>query len=335
MASDHLSIIKALKKKEYAPIYFLHGDESYFIDEVVDYIEKNILDEGEKAFNQVVLYGKETDSKQVLDQARQFPMMSSHRVVVIKEAQSMRSFADLLSYFQNPSQQTILAIAYKHKTFDKRKKKLWTALKENAIVLESKKLYDNQIPAHILKIAKNKKLNIDNQVAYVIAEHLGNDLGKIANELEKLSLNLAPGATVTPDVVQEYIGISKDFNVFEFQKALGQKNKVKAYKIIKYFSENKKAHPIQISIGSLYGYFQKLFIAKKYERSDDRTLASKIRVNPFFAKEYKTAARNYTPQQIMKAFSLLHEMDKKSKGVETRRATDLGIYQEFLFKLFA
>jgi len=332
---DHLSIIKDLKKKEYAPVYFLHGDEPYFIDEVVNYIEKNVLNEGERSFNQVVLYGKETDFKQVLDQARQFPMMASHRVVIIKEAQSMRSMDELASYFSKPSPQTLLVVAHKYKSIDKRKKKLWSAIKENAVILESKKLYDNKIPPYIVNLAKTQKLSIDNKTAFVIAEHLGNDLSKISNEIDKLALNLEEGTSVTIDHVQEHIGISKDYNIFEFQKSLGQKNKEKAYRIVKYYDQNKKAHPIQMTVGSLYGYFQKLFIAKKYERGDDRTFASKLKVNPFFAGEYKQAARNYTVPQVKRAFKLLHEMDKKSKGIGTRRATDLGIYQEFLYQLFA
>lgn len=332
---DHTSIIKALKKKEYSPVYFLQGDEPYFIDQVVNYIEKNVLNEGEQSFNQVVLYGKETDFKQVLDQARQFPMMASHRVVIIKEAQSMRSFGELETYFANPSPQTILVVAHKHKSIDKRKKKLWNAIKSNAVVLESKKLYDNKIPPYIINLAKDNKLTIGNKTAFVIAEHLGNDLSKISNEIEKLALNLAENTEVTIDHVQQYIGISKDYNIFEFQKSLGQKDKTKAYKIIKYYAQNKKAHPIQMTIGSLYGYFQKLFIAKKYERGDDRTFASKLKVNPFFAGEYKQAARNYSIPQVKKAFKLIHEMDKKAKGVGSRRADDLGIYQEFLFQLFS
>jgi len=332
---DHKAILTQLKKKEYAPVYFLQGDEPYFIDLIVNYIEKNVLNEGERSFNQVVLYGKETDFKQVLDQARQFPMMSPYRVVIIKEAQSMKGLENLAPYFEKPSEQTILVVAHKYKFIDKRKKKLWSAIKENAVILESKKLYDNKIPAYIVNLAKAKKLTVDNKTAFVIAEHLGNDLSKVSNEIDKLALNLEAGTTVSNDHVQQYIGISKDYNVFEFQKALGQKNKTKAYRIIKYYAQNKKAHPIQMNVGSIYGYFLKLFIAKKYERSDDRTMASKLKVNPFFVGEYKQAVRNYTMPQIKNAFKYIHEMDKKSKGVGSRYANDLGIYQEFLFKLFA
>lgn len=332
---NHIKIISDLKSGQIAPIYFLHGEESYFIDEVSDYIEDHILNEPEKAFNQVVLYGKETDFKQVLDQAMQFPMMSERRVVIIKEAQSMRNIESLTDYFLKPSPQTLLLIAHKHKAFDKRKRKTWDALKKNAIILESKKLYDSQVPNYIINLAKDNQLKIDNKTAFIIAEHLGNDLNKISNEIKKLRLNLDKGTSINLDHVQEYIGISKDYNIFELQKAIGTRNKMKAYAIVKYFSENKKAHPIQMNMGSLFNYFSKLFLAKKYERLDDRTFASKTKINPFFAKEYKQAAHNYSLAAISQAFELLHKMDKSSKGVETRRYDELGLYQEFLYQLFA
>ena len=332
---DHSKILEDLHLKQYAPIYFLHGDESYFIDQISDYIEHNVLDEGEKSFNQIVLYGKETEFKQVLDQAMQYPMMAPYRVVILKEAQSMNGLDKLADYFSNPAEQTILVIAHKHKKFDKRKKKAWDALKKNAVILETKKMYDNQIPGFISNVSKSLGIKIDNKAAYLLAEHLGNDLSKISNELEKLKLNLADAEEISLDHIQKYIGISKDYNMLELQASIGRRDKLKAYSIAKYFSENKKAHPIQRNIASLYYYFSVLFMAKKFERADDKVLASKARINPYFVRDYKAAARNYSVPQIKRAFRLLHDMDKSSKGVEVRRATDLGIYQEFLFKLFA
>jgi DNA polymerase-3 subunit delta len=332
---DYKKILDDLKKKEYAPVYFLQGEEPYFIDQIVNYIDKKVLSEGEKSFNQVVLYGKETDFKQVVDQAMQFPMMSSHRVVIVKEAQSMPTLDKLETYLKNPSPQTILVIAHKYKKVDKRKKGFWNAIKKNAVILETKKLYDNQVPQYITAMAKDNKLSIDNKTAFILSEHLGNDLSKIANEIDKLALNLPAGSTIDANHVQEYVGISKEYNVFELQNALGQKNKAKAYAIIKYLAQHSKANPIQRNIGSFFNYFSTLFLAKKYEKADDRTFASKAKVNPYFAKDYKSAAGNYTMDQIKRAFKLIHEMDKSSKGVEVRRSTDMGIYQEFLFKLFS
>lgn len=332
---DYKKILTDLKKKEYAPVYFLQGEEPYFIDQIVDYIDQNVLSEGEKSFNQVVLYGKETDFKQVVDQAMQFPMMSSHRVVIVKEAQSMTTLDKLETYLKNPSQQTILVIAHKYKKVDKRKKGFWTAIKKNAVILETKKLYDNQVPQYIIAMAKDNKLSIDNKTAFILSEHLGNDLSKIANEIDKLALNMPEGSTIDANHIQQYVGISKDYNVFELQNALGRKDKAKAYAIIKYLAQNSKANPIQRNIGSFFNYFSTLFVAKKYEKADDRTFASKAKVNPYFAKDYKAAASNYTMPQIKRAFKLIHQMDKSSKGVEVRRSTDMGIYQEFLFKLFS
>ena len=331
---DHKSILKELKSGNYSPVYFLQSEEPYYIDVIVDYIENSILDEGEKSFNQVTLYGKETDFKQVIDQSLQFPMMASHRVVVVKEAQEMSSLIKLADYIAQPSPQTILVLAHKHKKLDKRKKKIWTALKKNAVVLDTKKIYDNQVPGLISGMAKEKNINLSPKIANMIAEHLGANLSKINNELDKLSLNLDSSTAVTMEHVETYIGISKDYNVFELQKALGMRDKSKAYKIIEYFSRNHKAHPIQMNIGALFNYFSKLFIAKKYINADNKTFASATKVNPFFAQEYKSAAKNYELDELKKVFRLIHDMDKKSKGVESKRSDDLCIYRQFLFGLF-
>lgn len=327
-------ILKDIAAKKYAPIYFLQSEEPYFIDLIIDQIEQSILPEGEKSFNQVVMYGKETNFKQVMDQARQFPMMSQYRVVIVKEAQNMSSLESLLPYFETPAETTILAIAHKHKKLDKRKKKLWTALKKNATILDAPRIYDDKVPGLIQQMAREKKLTIPDEIAYSIAENLGNDLSKIANEIEKLTLNLAPSSVVTKEQVETYVGISKDHNVFELQKAIGHRNKVKAYKIVTYFSKNSKSHPIQMNIGALYNYFSKLFVAKKFGSADNRTLASKLKVNPFFVAEYKRAAHNFTLEQVHRALKAIHIMDKRCKGVGSRRSDDLGIYQEFLQAVF-
>lgn len=331
---DHNSIIKSLKNNEYKPVYFLQSEEPYFVDTIVDYIENNVLDESEKAFNQIVLYGKEIDAIQVLDQVMQFPMMASHRVVIIKEAQELRDVEKLTAYLENPSQQTILVLAYKHKKLDKRKKKIWDALKANAVIFDSKRLYDNQIPSYIHSMVEDQGLTISSRSVAVLTEYLGNDLSKLANEITKLATNLKPGTEISIDHIQEYVGINKEFNIFELQNAIGQRNKSKAYRIAKYFSQNEKANPIPRNLASLYNYFTKLFICKKYIREDNRTIASKLKVNPFFVNEYKSAAKQYSILQICNAFNQLHIMDKRSKGVDSKSINALGIYQEFLFKIF-
>ncbi len=330
---NYTNILNQLKQKEFAPIYFLQSEEVYFIDVIIDYAEKQILEESEKAFNQIVLYGKETDSKQILDQVMQFPMMASYRVVIVKEAQELKDIDNLQAYFENPSTQSILILSFKHKKLDKRKKKLWDALKKNASILDAKKLYDNQIPPYINSIASEKGLNIDSKATALLSEYLGNDLAKISNEIEKLAINLEKGTSISTDHIQQYIGINKDFNIFELQKAIGAKNKSKAYRIVKHFSQNEKANPIQRNIASLYNYFNKLFLAKKFQNEDNRIVASKLKINPFFASEYKQAAKLYSLPQLKIAFTCLLEMDKRSKGVDAKRADSLGLYQEFLFKV--
>lgn len=333
MQQTHTAILKDLKAKKYAPIYFLEAEDAYFIDVIVNYIEKEVLNEGERSFNQVVLYGKETHFKQILDQAMQFPMMAERRVVIVKEAQELISMDGLEGYFKSPSEQTLLVLAYKHKKMDKRKK-IWKALSEHAVILKTKKIYDNQIPALVMDIAKEKGLDIPTKVAHMISESLGSNLSKIANELDKLSLNISEGSSVTMEMVEKYIGISKDFNVFELQKAIGQKDKKKAYQITRYFARNSKAHPIQRNIGALYNYFSKLFIAKKYARASKAELASAVGINPFFVEEYKRAAANYDIAQLRGAFMEIHKMDMRCKGVDSRHMDLNGIYQEFLYKLF-
>ncbi|MBT8229405.1 MAG: DNA polymerase III subunit delta [Bacteroidia bacterium] len=330
---DHKKILTQIRNKEFSPVYFLQSDEPYFIDLIVDEIEKNVLDEAEKAFNQIVLYGKEIDAKQILDQVMQFPMMASHRVVIIKEAQELKDIQNLATYISKPSSQSILVLAHKHKKLDKRKKKIWDALKKNATILDAKKLYDNQIPAYIQSIAQDLGLGIDNNACMLLSEYLGSDLSKVSNEINKLSLNLDKGTKINTAHIQQFIGINKDFNIFELQKAIGMKDKAKAYRIVKYFSQNAKANPMPRNIAGLYGYFTKLFVAKKYQNADNRTLASKLRVNPYFVQEYKQAARIFSLEQIKTAFHQLHLMDKKSKGVDARRADDLGLYQEFIFNI--
>ncbi len=324
------AILSELKSKKYSPIYFLESDEAFYIDQIVDQIENNVLDEGEKAFNQVVLYGKETDFQQVLDQVMQFPMMSSHRVVILKEAQEMRGFEKLTGYFNNPSASSILVIAYKNKKFDKRKKKTWDALKKNAVILETKRIYDNQLPGIIKQLGKDNAINIGDKEATLMAEHIGSDLNRINNEIIKLRSVLKEGEILSTDHIQEYIGINKEYNIFELQNALGSKDKTKCQKIIYFFSKNAKTNPIQMHIGALYNYFSKLYLAKKFARGDKSVLASKLKVSPYFVNDYRSASLNYKVDELNQIFKALHQMDKRSKGIESRHFDYLGAYQEFI-----
>ena len=315
MTLDHQQILKELKEKEFHPIYFLHGKEPYFIDTISSYIEKNVLSEGEQAFNQSVFYGKDVDHMAVVDTARRFPMMASHQVVLLKEAQDMRNLANLLSYVETPMTSTILVICHKHKKLNLNSK-FGKALKKNALVFESKPLYDNQIPAWISNYLKSHKLTITPKAGELIAENLGTDLSKIANELDKLALNLPPGTQVDDKAVEEHIGISKDYNVFELQRAIGLRDPLKAQRIVNYFTANPKKGPMPMLVGSLYNYFIKIYLFHAAKNLPEKELLTTLQLRSgFFLKEYRAAARNYSRSKTEHVITLLKEYDLKSKGV--------------------
>ncbi len=308
-------ILKELRNKQYRPIYFLHGLESYFIDEIAHYIEKNVLSESERAFNQTILYGKDVDHMAVVDTARRYPMMSSHQVVILKEAQDMRSLSELLSYVVKPMESTILVICHKHKRFNFNSN-FGKALKKHTLVFESKPLYDNQVPAWITSYLKKKKLKITPKASELIAEYLGTDLSKVANELDKLAINLPPDTEVNGQHIEANIGISKDYNIFELQRALGQRDVLKANRIINYFAANPKKNPMPVLIGALYGYFSKVYMYHAAKNLPEKELLSTLQLRSgYFLKEYRASARNFPPAQAEKAITLLKEYDLKSKGV--------------------
>jgi DNA polymerase III subunit delta len=323
------SLMKDLNAGKYHPIYYLFGEEPYFIDQVSDFIEKNALMEAEKSFNQVILYGKETEFKTIVDEARQFPMMASRRVIIVKEAQEMKTLPELISYIEKPSPSSILVLCHKYKKLDKRTK-IAKILDEKAVVFESKKMYDNQVAPWIREFLKSKGLNTETGVPDIIAEYLGADLSKISNELNKMLLNFTSHKTITLIDVKEQIGISKDFDVFELQRVLGEKNFVKAAMIINYFKENPTANPAVMVISSLFTYFNKVMIAKSHASLSDQDLSRQTGVNPFFLKEYRNAAKNYSMSQLIKIFRVLKTADKNSKGIESRRSDDGAIFKDIL-----
>ena len=309
-------VLQSLKQKNYQPVYFLHGNESYFIDTITDYIDQNVLSESEKAFNHTVLYGKDTEHKTVVDAARRFPMMAAYQVVLLKEAQEMKSLKELESYIKHPSPTTILVIAHKHKSFNFNSK-FGKLVKSNCLVLNAKKLYDNQVPDWIVDYLKGKKLKISIGAAQLIGEYLGSDLSKIANELEKLALNLEAGSEVTTKNIEENIGISKDYNVFELQKALGLRDVLKANRIVQYFIANPKKNPIPVVLGALYNYFSKVYMLKFLQKSPDNEVMKALNLrSAFFLKDYRATARNFNRLQLEQTIAVLKEYDLKSKGVD-------------------
>jgi DNA polymerase-3 subunit delta len=322
-------VIKELKSKKYQPIYFLHGDEPYFMDQICDYIEGHVLNEGEKAFNQIILYGKDIDSRIVIDEARQFPMMSNLRVIIIKEAQDMKSLTDLLPYLEKPSATSMLVICYKYKKLDKRTK-FAKILDEKALVFESKKLYDNQVADWAKRYILEKGYAIDQPACELMSEYIGADLSKLTNEIDKLLLNIPAGRPITVDDIREQIGISKDFDVFEFQKVLAEKNFVKAALIAKYFTQNPSANPSVVVVGSLFNYFNKIYITKFHASVSDQELSKLMGVNPFFMKEYKKAAGNYSISQLNHIMKTLKKADLNSKGVGSRSSDENTIYKDII-----
>lgn len=327
-------IISDLKAKKLSPLYLLHGDEIYYLDKIADFIENNVLNEGEKAFNLTVFYGKDIDHKTLIEEARQFPLMAEKRLIIVKEAQEMKSLKELTDYAKKPVPHAIVVLVHKYKSLDKRLT-VTKALSEH-VVFESKKLYDNQLPAWIGQYSKQKQLVISDHLCGLLAEYLGNDLTKVANEIDKLALSNGPGAKITPEIVQDQIGISKEFNVFELQKALAEKNKAKIFLIAKYFADNPKDNPIQVTVVNLFNYFSKVMITGQHASESDVSLQKKLGLpSPFFVKEYRQAAKNFSVERSREIILDIHETDLESKGVMNKSKTDGQLLMELLYKIVA
>lgn len=338
MPEQFQSILKKLNNKEFAPLYFLEGEEPYFIDQVSNFIEQNAMEESLRSFNQTVLYGKETDLQTIVTHAREFPMMAERRVVLVKEAQEIQAIGreqgeKLLSdYAQNPQPSTILVFAYKYKSLDKRKK-LAKVLDKHAVVLRSTKMYDNQLPDWISGYVRDKKFKIDHKAVQLIAENIGNNLSRITNEIDKMLINFSSDTEITPEHVYKFIGISKEYNVFELQKALSYKNVLKANEIIAYFESDPKNNPIIPIISLLFSFFTKIMLIHHSTDKSERHLAGLLRINPYFVKEYMMAARNYPMLQAVRNISFIKEADLRSKGVDAAPMGEGEILKELIFKL--
>ncbi len=326
-------ILQDLKKGIYHPIYLLHGEEPYYIDVISDYIEKNVLTEAEKGFNQTIFYGKDTDPVNVAESSLRFPMMAQKQVIIVKEAQSMSKIEMLASYAEKPLASTILVLAYKYKTADSRSK-LVKAIKKNGIVFTSEKLYENKIPAWIDGYLKDHNYTITPQAAQLLTAFLGTDLSKIANELNKLVIAVKDSTRITPEHIERNIGVSKDYNVLELQNALGQKDVLKANKIINYFGANPTQNPIQRTIAGLYFYFSKLFTYHFLKDKSERSVSSELRVHPFFVKEYVAASKRYSPTKLYEIMGILREYDMKSKGFNVSTMVDeADLQKEMIYKI--
>lgn len=309
------------------------GDEPFYIDEITNYISNNVLQDHEKDFNQTILYGKDTNIEELIAVAKRFPMMSEYQVVIVKEAQHIRNIENLESYVQNPLNSTLLVFNYKYKKLDKRKS-VTKLIDKNGILFSSDKLRDYQIPDWVNKQVNSIGLTIQPKNSLLLSEFLGTDLSKINNELKKLNLILEKGSEITAQVIEKNIGISKDYNVFELQTALAKKDILKANKIAKYFEQNPKNNPFVMTISSLFNYFSKILqLHFSKNKNNDNALAGELKVHPFFVKEYKLAAKNYSPKKLVKIVSYLREYDLKSKGVNNSSVSDSELLKELLFKI--
>ncbi|EAR12821.1 hypothetical protein PI23P_09345 [Polaribacter irgensii 23-P] len=326
------NIVSDVKSKNLKPIYFLMGEESYYIDKISDYIEANVLGEAEKGFNQQVMYGRDVTIEDIVAAAKRYPMMAERQVLIIKEAQDLsRNIEKLISYAENPQPTTVLVLNYKYKKLDKRKK-LHKVIAKTGLIFESKKLYENQVSDWIRKALSAKNYKIEPKASLMLVEFLGTDLSKISNELDKLMLVL-PEETIISDVhIEENIGISKDFNNFELRKAVGEKQIVKANRIIKYFGENPKNNPLVITISLLNGYFTQLLLFHGLKDKSKNNVARTLGVNPYFVDEYFVAGRNYPMRKVAQVIAFLRDADIKSKGVGANQA-DRDILKELLFKI--
>ncbi len=325
-------IIKDLKNKVYYPVYFLQGEEPYYIDMLSDYIADNVLTASEKEFNQTVVYGKETDPLTIIGTAKRYPMMSNHQVVIVKEAQEIKDYDKLVSYIEQPLSSTILVLCYKYKTIDKRTS-FAKSLSKKALVFTSEKLYDNKIPAWVNQYVISKSYKINQRACALLAEYIGNDLSKITNELDKLMLNVPVSSEIGINHIEQYIGISKDYNIFELQTAIGKRDVLKANKIVNYFTSNPKDNPLVVTISSLYGYFTKILTYHALPDKSQKVVASELKVHPYFVSDYEMSAKVYPVNKIEDIISYLRECDLQSKGVNNANTSDGELLKELVFKI--
>ncbi len=325
-------ILSEIHKKQFAPIYFLTGEEPYYIDMITDTIENEALEEADKAFNQIVLYGRDVDLETIANHARSFPMMGDRMVVIVKEAQDVKNLEDFEPYLETIPETTLLVFAYKYKKFDKRKA-LAKRIDKMGVWFESKKLYESNIPGWIQNYLKTEGYSITPKATQMLADFLGTDLHKIANELKKLIIALPKSKSIDDADVERNIGISKDFNVFELQNAIGFRDVLKANRIVNYFGDNGKDNPLLLTAITLYGYFTKLIKLHCTQDKSQGNLASVLGVNPYFVRDYLDASRNYSLGDCIRCISILREFDMKSKGCDSGEVSEKDLYREMIYKL--
>ena len=325
-------IARNLKNKVYAPIYFLMGEEDYYIDRISEYILNHILTDTEKEFNQTVVYGADTDIASVINTARRYPMMSKYQIVVVKEAQNLKNLDELVYYLQKPMPSTILVFCYKHGSLDRRKK-IIIELDKAGVLFESKKLKDTQLPGFITSYLKRRQVEIEPKASEMMAEFVGTDLNRMASELEKLIITLSKGQRrITPEQIERNIGISKDFNNFELRNALIAKDILKANQIVKYFEENPKSNPLQVTLAVLFNFFSNLMLAYYAPEKNEQGIAAQLGLRSAWqARDYQTAMRRYTGVKVMKIIEAIRRCDVRSKGISNASVSDGDLLRELVY----
>ncbi len=331
-------IVTDIKGNKYAPVYFLQGEETYYIDLIADYIEKNALTEAEKGFNQVIIYGKDATMATILTHARRFPMMAERQVVLVKEAQEIQDLNKeigaklLLDYLTKQVPSTVLVFCHKNKTLDKRRE-LGKKIDQYAVTLNAKKVYDNQLPEFVREYTHDKKIAMDDHAVQVLCEYVGNDLHRLANEIDKLTISLQPGSGISVEQVMNQVGISKEYNIFELQKAILNRDMLMANKIVNFYAGNTRKNPIIPAVAYLYSFFSKLLMASQVIDKSEKGIASELKMSPYAARDYSLALRQYHPQKIMENISFLKEADLKLKGVNVVSPDDGQTFKELIWRL--
>jgi len=325
-------ILKDWQQKLYKSIYWLEGDEEYFIDQVVKYAEHHILSESESSFNLSIYYGKDAIWSDIINACMRYPMFAERQVVILKEGQQMKDIAKLEGYIERPLKSTIFVVAYKDKKIDGRSR-LAKILKESGGLVTTKKMYDNQLPEWTTELVRSKGYGIQPKALQLLVDHIGNDLSRIDNEVNKLLLNIGSRKTISEDDVERFVGISKEYNSFELQTALARKDLPRAMKIINYFEANPKAGPIMLVLPTLYNLFSKTFMIFGQDSSDEKAVAATIGVSPFFVKDYLLTARNYGMEGVENALLLLHHYNLRGLGVNDGGSTDASLMKELMAKM--
>jgi DNA polymerase III subunit delta len=327
-------IIGDLKKNIYKPVYWLEGEENFFIDKIVHFAEHEILNESEAGFNLTIFYGKDADWTSVVNACRRYPMFSEKQVVLIKEAQEMKGIEKLEAYIEKPLLSTILVVAYKNKKVDGRTK-MAKIIKDKGVLLTTKKLYENELPDWTQQLVRSKGFTIAGKALFLLIDHIGNDLSRLNNEIDKLALNMGDRKSITEDDIEAYVGVSKEFNVFELQHAVASRDLYKAIRIVQYFEANPKAAPLPLIFPSLYNFFSKVLMVYSVPAKDEKSLAAAIGVHAFFAKDYLQAAKVYRQQHVENIILLLHEYNLKSIGINDSGTEDALLLKEMIVKMMS